>query len=194
MHRTGSRALIIALTLVIGATVPAMAQSMSNDKAMADKNMAMANDKMMMGPKGTFTGSKDHAASGSYSISGSGKDRKLELSDNFKVDKAPDIYVILSNGATAKDAGSLSLGRLKKLDGAQSYKIPESADLAGYDSVLLWCKKYSVLMAQAPLANAAMGHDAMGSMDHGSMDKPTMAKDTGMMKPMAKDTGMMKKP
>jgi len=174
MHCTRSRAMLIALAVATGAAAPAMAmaQSMSNDKTMADKSMA--NDKMMMGPKGTFTGSKDHAASGSFSITGSGKDRKLELSDNFKVDKAPDIYVILSKDTMARDAGSVNLGKLKKLDGAQSYKIPESADLAGYDTVLLWCKKYSVLIGQAPLASGAMDHETMGNM--------------------GKDTGMMKKP
>jgi len=197
MHSTRSRAMFVALAVATGAAAPAMAQSMSNDKAMADKNMA--HDEMMMGPKGTFTGSKDHPASGSFSITGSGKDRKLELSDNFKVDKAPDIYVIMAMGTMARDGGSLNLGKLQKLDGAQSYKIPESADLAGYDNVLLWCRKYSVLIGQAPLASVAMDHGAMGPMDHGSMDKgammdkAAMAKDTGMMKSMAKDS-MMKKP
>ena len=179
MHATRSRAMLVALAVVTGAAAPAMAQSMANDKAMADKNMA--SDKMMMSPTGTFAGAKDHSANGSYTITGSGKDRALVLSDNFKVDKAPDIYVILSSGAMAKDAGSVNLGRLKKLEGAQSYKIPESTDLAAYDTVLLWCKKYSVLIGQAPLAGA-MDHGTMGSMDHGAMDQPAMAKDTGMMK------------
>ena len=178
MHATRSRAMLVALAVVTGAAAPAMAQSMANDQAMADKNMA--SDKMMS-PKGTFAGAKDHSASGSYTITGSGKDRALALSDDFKVDKAPDIYVILSRGAMAKDAGSVNLGKLKKLEGAQSYKIPESTDLAAYDTVLLWCKKYSVLIGQAPLAGA-MDHGAMGSMDHGAMDQPAMAKDTGMMK------------
>lgn len=97
------------------------------------------------------------------------------------MDKAPDIYVILSRGTMAPHAGSVNLGKLQKLEGAQSYRIPESTDLAAYDTVLLWCKKYSVLIGQAPLAGA-MDHGAMGSMDLGAMDKPAMAKDTGMMK------------
>ena len=133
------------------------------------------------GTEGHVCRRQDHSASGSYTITGSGKDRALELSSNFKVDKAPDIYVILSRGTMAKDAGSVNLGRLTKLEGAQSYRIPESTDLAAYDTVLLWCKKYSVLIGRAPLAGA-MDHGAMGSMDHGAMDQPVMAKDTGMMK------------
>lgn len=181
--------MLIALTLVTGAAAPAMAQSMSNDKA-------MAGDKMMaMGTRGTFSGAMNHAASGSYAVVGSGKDRKLEFGSDFRMDKASDVYVMLGKGM-AKDQGSLELGKLKKSDGAQSYSIPESANLASYTSVLLWSKKDNAVVGEAMMGS----HDAMGSMDHGSMDKgammdkPGMAKDTGMMKSMAKDSGMMKKP
>lgn len=50
MHATRSRAMLVALAVVTGAAAPAMAQSMANDKAMADKNMA--SDKMMMSRTG----------------------------------------------------------------------------------------------------------------------------------------------
>lgn len=189
MHHAPSRAMFVALAIVTGAAAPAMAQSMSNDKA-------MANDKMMMAPKGTFAGAKNHQASGTYAVVGTGKDRKLEIADNFRMDKAPDVYVVLAKGMMAKDPGSLELGKLKKAEGAQSFKIPESANLAEFTNVLLWSKKDNVVMGEAAMGD----HGAMGAMDHGSMDKgammdkPAMAKDTGMMKSMAKDTGMMKKP
>lgn len=188
MHRKQGRAMLIALMLATGLVMPAMAQSMSNDKG-------MAGDKMMaMGTKGTFSGAMNHSVSGSYAVVGSGKDRKLEFGSDFRVDKGSDVYVILGKGMT-RDQGSLELGKLKKLDGAQSYNIPESADLASYSSVLLWSRKDNAVVGEA-----MMGHDAMGSMDHGSMDKgammgqPGMTKDSGMMKSMAKDSGMMKKP
>ena len=102
---------------------------------------------------------------------------------------------MLGKGMT-KDQGSLELGKLRKADGAQSYDIPESANLAGYSTVLLWSKKDKAVVGEATMGS----HGTMGSMDHGSMDKgammdkPAMAKDTSMMKSMAKDTGMMKKP
>jgi hypothetical protein len=189
MHCTTSRAILIALTLVTGAASPAMAQSMSNDKA-------MASDKMMAtGMKGSFSGAMNHSVSGSYALTGNGKERKLEFGNDFRMDKASDVYVMLGKGMT-KDEGSLELGKLKKTDGSQSYNIPESANLASYSSVLLWSKKDKAVVGEAMMG----GHGAMGSMDHGSMDKgammdkPAMAKDSGMMKTMAKDTGMMKKP
>lgn len=191
MHCTGHRAMFIALLLVAGAAGPVAAQSMSNDKAMADKGMA--SDKMMMGPtSGTFTGAKGHSASGAFTISGTGKDRKLEFSDSFRADKAPDTYVVLAKAGMGDSPGSLELGKLKKDAGAQSYKIPESADLTAFTSVVIWSKGHKMAVGQAPLASGAMDHGSMGSMDHGSMG--SMAKDTGMMKPMAKDSGMMKKP
>ncbi len=172
--------MLIALTLAACATAPATAQSMSNDKA-------------MMGPKGgTFMGAKGHSAAGTFTITGTGKDRKLEFSDNFKADNAPDTYVILAKGAMADAPGSLELGKLKKDSGAQSYKIPESADLASFSSVVLWSKGHKMTVGQGSLASGTMDGGSMGSMDHGSMG--TMARDTGIMKPMAKDTGMMKKP
>ncbi len=188
MHSTGSRAILVALAVAVTATVPAGAQSMSNDKAMADKNMA--SDKMMMSPKGMFTGAMHHSASGSYTVSGTGKDRKLELGSDFKVDKAPDVYVVLAKGMD-KNQGSLELGKLKRNEGSQSFKIPESANLDSYTDVLLWSKKDNVVIGEASLGK----HGSMGSMDHGSMDHGSMDKGAMMDKPaMAKDTGMMKKP
>lgn len=181
--------MLVALAVMTGVAAPAMAQSMSNDKA-------MASDKMMAtGMKGTFSGAMNHSVSGSYALTGSGKERKLEFGNDFRMDKASDVYVMLGKGMM-KDQGSLELGKLKKTDGAQSYDIPESANLASYSTVLLWSKKDKAVVGEATMG----GHDAMGSMDHGSMDKggmidkPAMSKDTGMMKPMAKDSGMMKKP
>lgn len=189
MHRTGSRAMLIALTLATGSAASGMAQSMSNDKA-------MASDKMMAtGMKGSFSGAMNHSVSGSYALTGSGKERKLEFGNDFRMDKASDVYVMLGKSMT-KDQGSLELGKLKKTDGSQSYDIPESANLASYSSVLLWSKKDHAVVGEAMMG----GHGAAGSMDHVSMDKgammdkPAMARDTGMMKSMAKDSGMMKKP
>lgn len=188
MHCTGSRAALLALTLVAGAAAPARAQSMSNDRAMAGDKM-MATDM-----KGTFSGAMNHSASGSYALTGTGKERKLVFSNDFRMDKAPDVYVMLGKG-TSKGQGMLELGKLKKTDGGQSYDIPESANLAGYSSVVLWSKKDKMAVGEAMMGSPAMGAMDHGSMDKGAMmDKPGMAKDTGMMKPMAKDSGMMKKP
>jgi hypothetical protein len=185
MHSTRSRAMLVALAVATGAAAPAMAQSMSSDK-------------MMMGPKGTFTGATDHSAGGSFSITGSGKDRKLVFGDDFRADKAPDTYVLLASGAMADAPGSLDLGKLQKDAGAQSYRIPESVNLATYSSVVLWSRGHRMAVGQAPLATGAMDHGTMSSMDHGGMDKgammdkPGMARDTGMMKSMAKDSTMKK--
>jgi hypothetical protein len=110
-------------------------------------------------------------------VIGSVKDRKLELGNDFNVDQSSDVYVVLAKGM-AKDQGSLDLGKLRKAEGAQSFDIPESANLASFTSVLLWSKKDKAVIGEAPLGD----HGSMGAMDHGAMDHGSMAKDTGMMK------------
>jgi hypothetical protein len=171
MHRTQRRGTLAAI-VVLAATSPLAAQqTMSNDKAMA------GNRTMAMGTRGTFSGAMNHAASGSYAVIGSGKDRKLELGNDFNVDQSSDVYVVLAKGM-AKDQGSLDLGKLRKAEGAQSFDIPESANLASFTSVLLWSKKDKAVIGEAPLGD----HGSMGAMDHGAMDHGSMAKDTGMMK------------
>ena len=71
-----------------------------------------------------------------------------------RMDKASDVYVMLAKGM-AKDQGSLELGKLKKTDGAQSYDIPESANLASYSSVLLWSKKDHAVVGEAMMGGMA---------------------------------------
>ena len=183
MHSTRVRAMLVVLALTSGGVLPAMAQSMANDKAMSGSKM------MAAGTRGTFSGTMNHVVSGSFTVIGSGKDRKLELGSDFKVDQSSDVYVVLATGMT-KDQGSLELGKLKKANGPQTFDIPESVNLATFHSVLLWSKKDKAVIGEAALG----GHASMGAMDHGAMDHGHMAKDSGMMKPMAKDSGMMKQP
>ena len=186
------------LALVACTAVPLAAQNMSNDKAMTDK--AMAHDKMMA-PTGTFTGSAGHSVSGTYALTGTGKERRLTLSSNFKMEDAKDVRVVLSKDPMAKGSGNLDLGKVKA-SGAQEFKIPESADMGAYTTVVLWSKKDGSVVGQASMGGA-MDKGAMMDKDKAMMDgkmakdtgmMKSMAKDTGMMKSMAKDTGMMKKP
>lgn len=44
------------------------------------------------------------------------------------------------------------LGKLKANNGNQNYNIPSEIDLAKYDTVLIWCRPFSVLFGSADLA------------------------------------------
>ena len=100
---------------------------------------------------GSFVGVGDgiHDAQGIAKvipIEGRGKVLRLE---DLVVTNGPDLYVYLSTDKSASDF--VNLGRLKANIGNQNYQIPEGTDLTKYDTVLIWCKAFSVLFGSAEL-------------------------------------------
>jgi Electron transfer DM13 len=47
------------------------------------------------------------------------------------------------------------LGKLKANNGNQNYDIPSQTDLTKYETVLIWCRPFSVLFESAELAVAS---------------------------------------
>jgi hypothetical protein len=82
--------------------------------------------------------------------------RVLRLSD-FATDNGPDLYVRLIAADDAKDTASaaktkyVQLAKLKGNKGNQNYALPEKVDLAKYRVVSIWCNRFSVNFAAAPL-------------------------------------------
>lgn len=111
-------------------------------------------DKMDASTNGMLTGAKGHHAKGSVALSkGMGGKTVLTLS-NIKVDKVPDGYVYL-----AKDGDhtkGVALGMLKQFTGTVSFDVPAGTDTAAYNSVVIWCKKYSVEIGRAHLPKMMM--------------------------------------
>jgi hypothetical protein len=69
--------------------------------------------------------------------------------ENFKVTNGPDLFVYLATDKGASDF--VDIGRLKANNGNQNYEVPEGTDLTKYDTVLIWCKAFSVLFGSADL-------------------------------------------
>jgi hypothetical protein len=69
--------------------------------------------------------------------------------ENFKATNGPDLYVYLAADYSASDI--VNLGRLKGNIGNQNYDIPEGTDFSRYNTVLIWCKAFSVLFGSAQL-------------------------------------------
>jgi len=69
--------------------------------------------------------------------------------ENLKVTNGPDLYVYLSTDKSASDF--VNLGKLKANNGNQNYIIPKGTDLTNYDTVLIWCKTFSVLFGSVDL-------------------------------------------
>ncbi len=52
---------------------------------------------------------------------------------------------------TVKQAGFITLGALKGDHGDQNYDVPAEVDLAKYQTVTVWCRRFGVNFATAPL-------------------------------------------
>ena len=76
----------------------------------------------------------------------------LRLED-LVVTNGPDLYVYLSTDKSASDF--VNLGRLKANIGNQNYPIPDGTDMSKYDTVLIWCRGFSVLFGSAELTSQA---------------------------------------
>lgn len=82
--------------------------------------------------------------------------RVLRL-ENFSTTNGPDLHVWLSeetaggNWFKYRNARYVALGVLKANNGNQNYVIPETADLGGIRSAVIWCKRFSVAFGSAPL-------------------------------------------
>jgi hypothetical protein len=77
--------------------------------------------------------------------------------DDFTTSNGPDVRVYLvaapdaADNATVTRAGFVELGKLKGTDGDQNYDVPSGLDLGKYRAVTIWCKRFSVNFATAPL-------------------------------------------
>src|SRR6202007_3475133 len=76
---------------------------------------------------------------------------------SFKTTNGPDLPVSLvaakdaSDSETVKQAGFVEVGALKGNIGDQNYELPSDLALTKYRAVTIWCKRFSVHFATAPL-------------------------------------------
>ena len=96
----------------------------------------------------------------------SGVAKVIELADGsrfvrlegFSTSNGPDLFVGLSSSPSGGAWGSydderyVQLGGLKATDGNQNYEIPADLDLAGLESVVIWCDRFNVAFGTAPVA------------------------------------------
>lgn len=101
---------------------------------------------------GDFIGVNDgiHNAEGLANVIPLGNGTSVLRLENFKATNGPDLYVYLATDKSASDI--VNLGRLKGNIGNQNYLIPAGIDLTKYNTVLIWCKAFSVLFGSAQLA------------------------------------------
>ena len=102
---------------------------------------------------GTFVG-RDHPTSGNALVLGDGSGQRFLRFEEFETDNGPDLNVYLVNSSAGGVDDFIDLGDLKGNIGDQNYEVPADADLAVYDTVLIWCVRFSSPFGEATLATA----------------------------------------
>lgn len=82
--------------------------------------------------------------------------RTLRL-EPFESTNGPDLYVYLTaadhaDSDEALDADFVDLGELRGNIGNQNYDIPDEVDLAVYDTVVIWCRRFTSSFGAADLS------------------------------------------
>jgi hypothetical protein len=93
-----------------------------------------------------------HNGKGPVRIVEVGGERFVRFED-VMLTNAPDVHVYLSRETGGKwdEATSLYLGALKATNGSFNYELPATADVTIYQSVVVWCRAFRVLITWADL-------------------------------------------
>ncbi|HZQ69168.1 MAG TPA: DM13 domain-containing protein [Terriglobales bacterium] len=108
---------------------------------------------------GTFH-SVAHSSAGNASIYQLADGRRILRFTNFQTSNGPDVRVYLvgandaTDNATVTQSGFREIAPLKGNIGDQNYELSSDVDLTKYHAVTIWCKRFSVNFATAPLSPA----------------------------------------
>ena len=96
----------------------------------------------------------DHSAAGTAAVYQQDGRFVLRFEDDTNIQNGPDLYVwVLPAGDY--DGGDpteyLDLGKLKGNIGGQNYELPDGYDPELHQTVLIWCLRFGVPFAAAPL-------------------------------------------
>ena len=82
------------------------------------------------------------------------------LESDFEVGPGPAFHMYLvpkapiRSSSDLKDVMFVDLGGLRAFKGSQRYSIPAGVDLKQYQSVIIWCERFGVLISPADLKTA----------------------------------------
>ena len=146
----------LVLALVLGVSTGASADILKQTE-LNSANISISNPNLLLAAKtntGNFVG-VDHPTQGQVKIIVENGVKYLEISQNFKTDRGPDLKVILHNSSTVnarvKEGEYINLGKLKSVNGGQRYQLPENLNLDEYQSVAIWCEQFNVTFGYATL-------------------------------------------
>jgi hypothetical protein len=129
-------------------TAPLAEASAAAESSMAARSLAM----------GQFHGVA-HESSGVATVFQLPDGKRVLRFTDFKTSNGPDVQVYLVAAPDAKDndtvkqAGFIEIGPLKGNVGDQNYELPADIDLQKYRAVTIWCRRFGVNFATAPLSS-----------------------------------------
>jgi hypothetical protein len=111
--------------------------------------------------RGEFIG-LEHETTGRAVVLETADGRRFLRFEGFETSNGPDLVVYLSAKAPSGpddwygyDQDFVDLGPLKGNIGDQNYLIPEEVDLDRYATAVVWCRRFTVGFAAAPLSDPA---------------------------------------
>ncbi len=102
-----------------------------------------------------------HETKGTATIHDLGGGHRVLRLTEFATSNGPDVRVYLvavgdaSDNESVTKAGFVELGKLKGNEGDQNYDVPTDLDLTKYRAVTIWCRRFGVNFATAPLTPAS---------------------------------------
>jgi hypothetical protein len=104
---------------------------------------------------GTFV-SRAHPGEGVATVLTDGSSQRFLRFEQFSTDNGPDLNVYLTVADADASDGEfddefVDLGNLKGNIGDQNYEIPPEVDLDRFDTVVVWCVRFSVAFTAADL-------------------------------------------
>lgn len=126
----------------------------------ADANQTEANqsvdDTAMAGDivtqfAGTFAGVMGYDVVGDISVLNDGSEQRFLRFENFSTNNGPDLKVVLR----AENGDLVNLGELQGNIGNQNYEIPVDVDLNVFNTVEIYCERFSVLFGDGEIAPVA---------------------------------------
>jgi len=113
--------------------------------------------------EGSFRGVA-HETKGTASIYRLSEGKQVLRFSGFQTSNGPDVQVYLVAAPDAKDnetvtkAGFIRIADLKGNMGDQNYDLPADVDLSKYRAVTIWCRRFGVNFATAPLMGQQTAH------------------------------------
>jgi len=98
---------------------------------------------------GQFSGENNHVVTGGVSIVDHNGGKAVRLGPDFFLDGAPDPKVGFGQGGRYVD-GTL-IGKVTSNTGAQLFPIPAGMSVAAFDTIFIWCERFSVSLGKAAL-------------------------------------------